>query len=119
MKKVVLVAAASLFASLSGPALAQAPIVHLPDSAVTRRGVDVQLTELSGRIDRYVAQGRLSPADADHARRELNRVQGEVGDARGRNGGHMATADRFELQSQIDKLRQDLDRERTGAPGVR
>jgi hypothetical protein len=108
--------AASLCASLSGPAIAQAPIVHLPDRAAMRPGVVAQLDELSSRVDRYVAQGRLSAADADHARREINRIQGEVSDARERNGGRFETADRFELQSQIDKLRREIHRERTSAP---
>jgi len=113
------VAAATLAASLPAFALAQAPIVHLPDRAAMRPGVSAQLTELSGRIDRYVAQGRLSAADADHARREINRFQGEASDERERNGGQRAIADRFELQSQIDKFREDLLRERASGPSAR
>ncbi len=112
------VAAAGLYASFPGPAPAQAPIVHLPDRAVTRPGVVAQLDELSSRIDRYVAQGRLSPADADHARRELNRIQGEVTDARERSGGRFEVADRFELQSQVDKLRREIHRKRTNVAGA-
>lgn len=118
MKNAFVAAAAGLCACLAGPALAQAPIVHLPDRASPRQTLDAQLSELSDRIDRYVSQKRLSPADTDHARRELNRLQGAVSDARERNGGRMEVADRFELRSQIEKLREEIRRQRTSSQGV-
>jgi len=120
MKNALLAAltAVGLYVSSAGPALSQAPIVHLPDRADMEPGIAVQLDALSSRIHRYIAQGRLSPVDVDQARRELHRIQGEFTDDRERNGGRLEVADRFELQSQIDRLRRSLTRERTDAPAA-
>jgi len=109
-------AAAAIMLALPGLAAAQTPVLHLPPSAAVRPSITTQLSQLGDRIDRYVAEGRLSSADADHARRELNRIQDQASADRERNGGHMALADRFELHAQIDRLREEIRQERTPRP---
>ncbi len=108
--KLFLVAAAatSIGASLPLTVLAQ-------DGSIARLGIHDQLKLLDVRVDRDLAQGSLSQAEADRAHREINRIEDETRSDRVRNDGHLTDADATRLQARIDRLRGTVRWERTSA----
>lgn len=106
--KLFLVAAAatSIGASLPLTVLAQ-------DGSVARLGIYDQLKLLDVRVDRDLAQGRLSPAEADRAHRDINRIENEARSDSVRNDGHLTDADATDLKARIDRLRRSVRWERT------
>jgi hypothetical protein len=96
------------------PAQDQAPTRVSPPTE--RNGVNEQLRRLNVTIDRRLAHGRISKDDAVAAHREVNDIQAEVTDDRLHNGGQVSERDHFALQDRINKLREKIDSERTGAP---
>jgi hypothetical protein len=117
MHKALLIAAAVAGLALSAPALAQAPApaLQLPNQPAVRPGLTQQLDDLSARIDRDLAQGRISQADAIRDHREVNRIQDLAAADREANAGHLTEAEHFDLQAQIDQLGHEIHQQHTGA----
>lgn len=110
------VAAASLAASLPGLAAAQTGPLQLPNARPPALGANEQLDALNARIDRELAAGRLSPADATEAHRQVNRIEDETSADREAHGGRLTDTDRFALQGEIDHLRDELHNGHVAGP---
>lgn len=115
MMKLFLVAApaTSIGASLPLTVLAQDVPLPVQDGPAARLGVRDQLKLLDLRVDRDLAQGRLSQAEADRAHREISRIEDEAKSDRVRNDGHLTDAHASDLQARIDRLHGTLRWART------
>ena len=120
MKKAVLaaVAAANIAAWLPALGFAQTTTPPSPHSTINGHNIGSQLDQLGARIDRYLARGQISKAEAAEAHRELNALQDQASADREENGGQLPIAERFAMQGKIDDLNRDLRRERAARGGV-
>jgi hypothetical protein len=114
MKKAALaaVAAASLAAWLPSSGAAQTLSPSTQYGAIAESGITAQLSQLSARIDRYLAHGQLSQAEAVDAHRDVNAIEDQANAYREDNGGKLSDTERIEMQKDIDNLNADIRRER-------
>jgi hypothetical protein len=105
-----------LAAVLPSLALSQNSPLALPNGRAPRPGANEQLDQLSARVDRDLAEGRISPAQATEDHRRINAIEDEVSADREEHGGRLTDSDRFDIEAQIERLRDSLRRERTTGP---
>ena len=116
--KTACLAALVTFAALSSPAAAPAQDTAPPRAVppTERNGLNEQLRRLDAAIDRRLAHGHISRHDAAGAHREVFDIQSDLSDTRLRNGGQVPPDEHFRLQDRVNKLQDQIDRERTGGP---
>ena len=114
--KIACLATLATLATLSAPAAAPAQDTAPPRVAppTERNGLNEQLHRLDVSIDRRLAHGHISKHDAAAAHREIFDIQSDVADARLRNGGQVPSDEHFRLQDRVNKLQEQIDRERIG-----
>ncbi|HEY2658511.1 MAG TPA: hypothetical protein VGI79_02235 [Caulobacteraceae bacterium] len=120
MRKLVLTVAAVVSVCGSAPTSspAQPPAqggAPAAESHVPPNGVRDQLDQLSARIDRDLAQGRLSQKQAEQARRQVNDIAAQASTLRERHGGTLTVADHFAIHAQIERLDNQIHGERGDA----
>jgi len=107
------IAAAIAVAAVSAPMLthAQGAPLRLSDPAARRTSVEDQLRDLNARLTAEVRARQISPTNADIIQRELNELQAQRSDAQDTNGGHATLSDRFDLQTQVDKIADEMSKD--------
>lgn len=115
--KTACLAALVAFAAMSSPVVALAQATAPPASPPTERnGLNEQLNRMNLAIDRRLAHGHISKDAAAAAHREVYDIQSDVQDVRLRNGGQVPVDEHFRLQDRVNKLQEQIDSERIGAP---
>ncbi len=118
MNRAILAAACAATVALALPGLvwaqmgAQAgPQAGAPlslDAPAERHKIFGEIDQLNARIDRGLADGRLTPAQGVLAHRQVNAIQDQANTDRERGGGQLTVADRLDLQARLDHFSDDL-----------
>jgi len=116
-RQIVRAGMAAVALAAASPALARAQGAPLQLSEPTPRRVTLedQMRHLNAQVTADVSAKRISPANALIIQRELNGVQGQLGDARDGNGGHATLSERFDLQAQLDRIADEIRKDSVGA----
>ena len=117
--RIPFVIAALVVASAPTFVAAQAQPLNLSSETAGRLSISDQVRGLAAKLEAEVALKRISSSNADRVHRELNEVQAQIAADRDRHGGRNTVAERFDLQDQVDKIADEIQKDTVGGAPIR